>query len=577
MNKTININLGGMFFHIDEEAFFKLQKYLDTIKRSLTSAQGRDEIIADIEARIAELFTERLVNERQVINAKDVNEVIEIMGQPEDYMVDEEIFDDEPSYQRKSGSNRKSNTKQLLRDPDNKYIAGVSSGLGHYFGIDTVWIRLIWVLFVVLGFGSPILVYIIFWIVMPEARTTAQKLSMRGEPVNISNIEKKVKEGFEDVADRVKNVDYEKVGNRVKSGSQTIFESLGNVIIAILKIIGKIAGVLVIIISISMLIGLFVSFMIALFGSNHDGVHIPFHLVDKFFLHGFPLWVLMLLIFLSIGIPTFFLLILGIKIVASNVKPLGNIGKYSLLAVWILSIIGLIYLGINNSFENSVTSTLTEKEEFYIQKNDTLTIALMENEMYEQTYKKNGLTLIEEDGKQMVMMHDVRLDIKPTIDSVAYVKVQKRSSGKDYSQSKDFAEGIEYGYVVTGNTIKLKDYLLTNYDNEYLNQDIFVTVYVPSNIYINLDHSVRNIIHDIENDKRIYDRDMPQYNWIMGKTELECLDCEDDEEIEIETEIETEFEKSFEENEEELIESDKPVEEKKFLEVEKITTEKETK
>ncbi len=96
MNKTVNINLAGIFFHIDEDAYLKLQRYLEAIKRSFTDSQGRSEIISDIEARIAELFAERIQNEKQVVGVKLVDEVITIMGQPEDYLVDDEIFEDEP-------------------------------------------------------------------------------------------------------------------------------------------------------------------------------------------------------------------------------------------------------------------------------------------------------------------------------------------------------------------------------------------------------------------------------------------------------------------------------------------------
>ena len=133
MNKTVNINLAGIFYHIDEDAYLKLQRYLDAIKRSFTDSQGRTEIIADIEARIAELFSERVQHDRQVIGIKEVDEVISIMGQPEDYLVDDEIFEDDPqsAYQSKTSATRK-----LFRDTDNSYIGGVASGLGHYFGID---------------------------------------------------------------------------------------------------------------------------------------------------------------------------------------------------------------------------------------------------------------------------------------------------------------------------------------------------------------------------------------------------------------------------------------------------------
>ncbi|MBT8271054.1 MAG: PspC domain-containing protein, partial [Bacteroidia bacterium] len=175
MNKTVNINLAGIFFHIDEDAYLKLQRYLDAIKRSFTDSQGRNEIISDIEARIAELFNERVQNDKQVVSVKEVDEVITIMGQPEDYMVDEEIFDDEPKTQYKTTSSG----RKLFRDKDNAYIGGVSAGLAHYFGIDALWIRLAWIV-LFFGAGTGILLYILLWILMPVAETTSDKLAMTG-------------------------------------------------------------------------------------------------------------------------------------------------------------------------------------------------------------------------------------------------------------------------------------------------------------------------------------------------------------------------------------------------------------
>ena len=107
MNKTININLGGIFFHIDEVAYQKLKGYLDAIRRSLSDdPKGRDEIITDIETRIGELLSARVKDARQVVNEQDIDEVIEVMGKPEDYMVDEEIFNDD-SYGNYSSQRRK--------------------------------------------------------------------------------------------------------------------------------------------------------------------------------------------------------------------------------------------------------------------------------------------------------------------------------------------------------------------------------------------------------------------------------------------------------------------------------------
>lgn len=199
MNKTVNINLAGIFFHIDEDAYLKLQRYLEAIKRSFTDSQGQSEIISDIEARIAELFAERIQNEKQVVGVKLVDEVITIMGQPEDYLVDNEIFEDEPKHNYKQKSHT---SRRLFRDTDNSYIGGVSAGLGHYFGIDALWIRLIWVL-LIFGAGTGVLLYILLWALIPEASTTAEKLTMTGDPVNISNIEKKIKDGIDTVSEKI--------------------------------------------------------------------------------------------------------------------------------------------------------------------------------------------------------------------------------------------------------------------------------------------------------------------------------------------------------------------------------------
>ena len=268
MNKTVNINLAGTFFHIDEDAYLKLSRYLEAIKRSFTDSQGRSEIISDIEARIAELFTERIQNDKQVVNIKLVDDVISIMGQPEDYLVDDEIFEDEPQPKQ---NYRPRPTKKLYRDTDNSYIGGVSAGLGHYLGIDVIWVRLLWLLLTIGSGGTFIFIYLIFWALVPEAQTTAEKLTMTGDAVNISNIEKKIKdgidsvsehvknvdlkkhgdkikEGFDHVSDNisesVKNVDFNKQGSRLKSSSQTFFDGIGNILMFFLKVAAKFVGII---------------------------------------------------------------------------------------------------------------------------------------------------------------------------------------------------------------------------------------------------------------------------------------------------------------------------------------------
>ena len=318
MNKTVNINLAGTFFHIDENAFGKLQRYLSAIKRSLTEPQGSDEIMRDIEARISELFSEKIETNAQVISIKELDEVISVMGQPEDYSVDEELFEEES--QAYSRPRTTASYKQLYRDIDNKFVSGVSSGLGHYLKIDAIWVRLIWILLTFLTSGIAIPIYILFWILVPAAVTTSEKLKMMGEPINISNIEKKFKEGYETVADRVKNADYDKYGQKIKSGSSSFFSGLGSILLTLLTIFVKLFGLLLIFVSlttlISLVVGLFFFGSIDFWGSGEMMDYIAAYMDGSMA----PLWLISTLIFLVIGIPFFVMFVLGLKIMINNLK-----------------------------------------------------------------------------------------------------------------------------------------------------------------------------------------------------------------------------------------------------------------
>ena len=140
MNKTVNINIGGLIFHIDEDAYQKLTRYFDAIKRSLSNSSGKDEIMKDIEMRVAELLIEKQKSDKHVINNKDVDEVIVVMGQPEDYRIDDE---NDSASDTKEPYYPYTKPKKLYRDKDRGTIAGVCTGLGHYFGIDAVWLKIL--------------------------------------------------------------------------------------------------------------------------------------------------------------------------------------------------------------------------------------------------------------------------------------------------------------------------------------------------------------------------------------------------------------------------------------------------
>lgn len=190
MKKTFSINLGNRVYNIDDDAYMRLKEYLDRIEGYFSDDREREDIINDIELRISELFTERLGSIKQVITLNDVQQIISIMGDPHEISGGKEQ-QSYTHYESRQGPNR------LYRDPDNRMIGGVCGGLSIYLGIDPVIVRILFILFLIFGIG--LLVYIILWIVVPEARTTAQKLEMRGNSVNTSNIGRFFKDEFDSV------------------------------------------------------------------------------------------------------------------------------------------------------------------------------------------------------------------------------------------------------------------------------------------------------------------------------------------------------------------------------------------
>lgn len=190
MKITVSINLGGYSFNIDEDAYAELKRYLKNLELHFAGEESSSEILSDIEARMSELFRATLTTYKQVITIEDVRHVIAIMGTPED------ISDDEGP-----GAREKFTTPgyhRMYRDPDHRIIGGVCSGMGAYWRIDPLIIRIIFLALILAG-GIGILIYLILYIVLPEARTTAQKIEMKGSPVNIHNIKNSVKKEFDSV------------------------------------------------------------------------------------------------------------------------------------------------------------------------------------------------------------------------------------------------------------------------------------------------------------------------------------------------------------------------------------------
>ena len=532
MNKTVNINLAGTFFHIDENAYLKLQRYLEAIKRSFTDSQGRNEIIADIETRIAELFNERVQNEKQVVSIKEVEEVIAIMGQPEDYIVDEEIFEDEPVKQHTQTSSH----RKLFRDTDNAYIGGVSAGLGHYFGIDALWIRLIWVA-LLFGAGSGVLVYIILWILMPVAESTADKLSMSGKPVNITNIEEKVKEGFssvkdsiDEVADKVKNQDYEKVGNNIKSSSRSFFDALGSLIM----------GIILMIIGAATLIGLVVGLLSLGVADMFQVPGIDF--ADVVNSTTLPIWAVSVLTLFAVGIPFFYLFILGLKILVNNIKSLGKVANFTLLGLWIASIILLTVFAAKEAAEFAREGSISTKTEINISSNDTLFVKMAGNDTFSKyLHRDSDFDIVyDESDTKRIYSSDVRLIVRSTKDSLALISIEKSARGSSYQAAKECAGKIDYNFAIDNNQLTLDGYFLTDVENKFRDQEIEIVLYLPEGTTLFADDNTYSFHRNSSNYRDILDNGFEGQYMKVLQDDLICLDCPKDDSFNIDIDIKDE-------------------------------------
>lgn len=519
MNKTVNINLGGMFFHIDEDAYQKLSRYFEAIKRSLTNSNGQDEIIKDIEMRIAELFAEKHSAGKQVISIRELDEVIAVMGQPEDYRID----NDDTEQSKQNFTNQSRPIKKLYRDKDGGMIGGVLAGLGHYFGIDKVWIR-IFFLILLLSYGIGLIPYLILWIVMPEAVTTSEKLEMTGEPVNISNIEKKVRAEFENVSEKIKNVNYDEMGNQVKTGADKIASNAGKVFMAIFNVFAKVLGVILILSALPVLVML----LIGIFTLGTSAfVEFPWSdFIQAGNFSDFPVWTFGLLVFFAIGIPFFYLMILGFKLLITNMKSLGNVVNYTLFALWIISLGLLITIGVNQMVEYSTQGRVVKKEILNLNPKDTLQIKFVHNPYYAKNnnVKTNFSITQDSTGQRILFSNNVELVIAKTDEVLPYLQIEKLAKGRDLAIAKEKSERINYGFKFQNNQLILDNYFISGFKNKFRNQKVELVLYLPKGTTFKVDDSVENFDYSDDEFFNLH-FSSPDYIYQVENTQVKCLNC----------------------------------------------------
>ncbi len=481
MNKTIDISLAGILFHLDESAYFKLKKYLKSVRNSLQQTDDIEEVMNEIEARIAELFIEKQAHPQQVINEGHIDEIIGVMGQPEDY--EEESVEPTSTHYRTS-------KKGLFRDPDKSVLGGVVAGLAHYLGIDMTLLRIIFFVLVVVTHGTLILIYLLLWIVMPKAKTASDKLKMKGEKVDVDSIVDQVSTEDDSVKKKIK------IGEKMENTTK----EFGNIII-------KLIGLLIAFVAGSVLVSLLISIAsLAPVFSIHSpisGLHIQEII-------GMSAGSIGVLSFILVGFPFAVLFLLGIKMLFPNTKSVGRNVFLALGTIWFLSII----------FTISRTSALlwsknTEMKSLVVKKDwqqakDTLYLTSFEDTI------QTPVNYIEQ---KPVYYH-----IYPSDDASFHLKVYHKAEGANKSDAKENAKKIRFSFYLDtiNNQVDFDKYMMYPAEEFFIKHRVYVDVYIPENKYVKLSGNISG--HTTN-----WDCDSPKV--LQNKeAEIACIESYDDDE-----------------------------------------------
>jgi len=518
MNKTIIININSIVFHIEEDAYEMLRSYMIEIKRHFSQSEDSGEILMDIENRVAEMFTERIhLGKKEVISLQDVEDVIRQMGRVSDFeQVDDIVEETTFTYtDKEEPSSRPINEKKLLRSADDVVIGGVCSGLGYYFDLQTKWVRVLFVLFVLFG-GSGILLYIVLWIVMPVATTRSDRMAMRGEEPNLQNFKKSFEEELENYKD-----DFSKAQGQLTKGVQ----SLGSGFNSVFRLIGKVIAFVLLIFCGMTIFGMFfilLGFGSAIFGLQNGMVFPNLDVLPK----GQALLALVAGV-LAITIPFLALFNLLVRILFKT-RPMNNYFSLTLWAGWIVSVLLVIFFSFMGAKEFKEESTikidkpLAKEEVYYFSEKDVRVI--------EASTSDNGQKIVKIEMEGEELSSYLRRDISIRFESLAeneapYIQYNYFAKGKTYQAATNRASDINYLATQDKNKIVFDSHFSLAKNKDYRDQSVEVVVYLPVGSKVVLNESLSNKIrrisfYDCRNE--YHEDDLKNTEWIMRNSGLSC-------------------------------------------------------
>jgi phage shock protein PspC (stress-responsive transcriptional regulator) len=584
MKKNISINISGIIFHIEEDGYESLRKYLDSINKYFSSFEDSKEILSDIESRIAEIFLSKLNEGKQVITDEDVKSLMVTMGSVTDFKAAEEesataaetsgspsptAASSQPG-QSQSGASSNSSTKKLHRDGKRKVLGGVCAGLAHYFNVDPVWIRvlfalltlgssgalillyiILWIalpesgdladqpqikkmyrdkegkviggvaagmaafagmdvaivrlIFVVTAFfGFGIVLYIVFWIALPEANTITEKMEMQGEPVTLSNIESSVKKSLNEKEGQEESILAKIIlfpFRAIAAILNGVAKILGPAFVVLVEVLRIGVGAIITMIGFAFLLSLLFAFSVSI--GLISVAHFPEYWNVQFipmeaFRNSFPIWTVVFAFFAAF-VPAVVIFLLGVSTIAKKIV-FGQTLGWSLFVLFFVSV-----LFVSFSVPQIVLS-FKEDGEYKVEKFFSMvgkTTQLKIREVGMDDYDVTNITLRGYDGNE--------------------IKIVQRfeAQGSSRKNAIENAQMIEYNIERQDSTLWFDSNITFKEAAKFRAQRLKIDVYVPMNKPFVIEDVLWRLIDNYPRARH----DNETHTWKFIDGEMECITC----------------------------------------------------
>jgi len=474
MKKNFSVNIGGRIFNIDDDAYECLNNYLTRLRKFFAADQGYEEIISDIEMRIAELLEQKKEQGQQVITLKHIEEVIAGMGEP-DQLSGNETETPQSTSRRKSGG-------KLYRDPDNRQIGGVAAGIAAWFGIDPVWVRLIFAAFT-LFYAVGIIIYAVLWLILPVAQTTSEKLEMQRQSINVNTLRNELASAGTGIQETGNSI-LRTIGTFIRF----VTEIVARLFHLIFKILGRLAGLVLLLSVVGIFIGISAASLVRE-QMNMGG----YQLDTTTLVHGLQWmlpgpdvrWLVYIAVILFLIAITGLLIYTGLRLLLKW-PPL----RWQVVIVFVFLLVAGILTGIGAVFQHARSSEKAASHTYRQSikaKSKLMHLASGPDDFRQYFMPLTGDTL---PGNQSYVLGELSLSVRPVpADSIFVTRIQTASAWQE-SQALEYAGKISLQYTLQDTLIKLNPYFMFPQKDGMHYQKVDIIVGIPVNTELNIDREL---------------------------------------------------------------------------------------